>query len=354
MNQVSAAPDLLSDISALSSAMWTYTSLSAAFELGIVKELGAPIDGADLGRRLGLDPELTVDLLGVLVALGAVEVSGPRGSERYVATPEFELFGAGSLGRVTRAGIRSDHLQGAEALSCARAGNLSPGWDHLDPDVLVAQGETAGLFRLSAEHVLPALDGLREALERPGATFLDVGAGVGVISTELCLVYPEVVAECLEPNPQARRIGRQRVRAAGLEARIDFLADGVEGLEASDRYDLAIIPQPFFSDAAFEEGIARVRAALRPGGWLLVLALDVPDSNPVAAAASRVRARLWGGGAMSVDELIAMLDDAGFEDPRINPPVGGYRMFAARRGERLASSLDRDDASDRRTASVRA
>ena len=44
MNQVSAAPDLLSDISALSSAMWTYTSLSAAFELGIVKELGAPID----------------------------------------------------------------------------------------------------------------------------------------------------------------------------------------------------------------------------------------------------------------------------------------------------------------------
>jgi precorrin-6B methylase 2 len=354
MNQVSAAPDILSDISALSSSMWTYTSLSAAFELGIVKELGDPITAAELGRRLGLDVALTTDLLGVLVALGAVEASGPVDRERYVATPAFEMFRAGSLGRVTRAGIRSDHLQGAEALSCARAGTLSPGWDHLNPDVLVAQGETAGLFRLAAEHVLPSLEGLREALERPGATFLDVGAGVGVISTELCLVYPEVAAECLEPNPEARRIGRERVRAAGLEARIDFLADGVEALEASDRYDLAIIPQPFLSDDAFEEGIARVHAALRPGGWLLVLAIDVPDSNPVAAAASRVRARLWGGGAMAAGELIGMLDGAGFEDPRADPPVGGYRMFAARRGELLTVAIDREDAADSRTASVRA
>ena len=354
MNQVSAAPDILSDISALSSAMWTYTSLSAAFELGIVKELGDPITAADLGRRLGLDAELTIDLLGVLVALGAVEVSGPRDRERYVATPAFEMFRAGSLGRVTRAGIRSDHLQGAEALSCARAGTLSPGWDHLDPDVLVAQGETAGLFRLAAEHVLPALAGLRTALERPGAMFLDVGAGVGVISTELCLVYPEVAAECLEPNPEARRIGRGRVRAAGLEERIDFLADGVEGLDASDRYDLAIIPQPFLSAAAFEEGVARVHAALRPGGWLLVLTLDVPDSNPVAAAASRVRARLWGGGAMPADGLIGMLGGAGFEQPQANPPVGGYRMFTARRGEPVAAAIDREEAADCSTASVRA
>ena len=243
-------------------------------------------------------------------------------------------------------------LQGPLGLSGVQFGTWTGASVH-EVGQVVAAASPAGV-RLSAEHVLPALDGLREALERPGATFLDVGAGVGVISTELCLVYPEVAAECFEPNPQARRIGRQRVRAAGLEARIDFLADGVEGLDAIDRYDLAIIPQPFLSDQAFEDGIARIRAALRPGGWLLVLALDVPDANPVAAAASRVRARLWGGGAMSVDELIAMLDDAGFEDPRVNPPVGGYRMFAARRGERLASSLDRKDASDRRTASVRA
>ena len=172
--------------------------------------------------------------------------------------------------------------------------------------MLVAQGETAGLFRLSAEHVLPSLDGLREALERPGAMFLDVGAGVGVISSELCMVYPEVAAECLEPNAEARRIGRERVRAAGLGARISFLSHGVEELDAIRRYDLAIVPQPFLSPEAFAAGLSRVGRALRSGGWLLVLALDVSEADPVSAASSRVRARLWGGGAVSPGELLEL------------------------------------------------
>ena len=332
MNQVSAAPDILSNISALSSSMWAYTSLSAAFELGLVRQLGAPVTIAELSGRLDLDPDLVGDLLGVLVALGAVEVvSCTRGENAYVATPEFETFRAGSIGRVTRAGIRSDHLQTAGAVSCARSGELRPGWSHSDPDVLVAQGETAGLFRLSAEHVLPSLEGLREALERPGARFLDVGAGVGVISSELCMVYPEVSADCLEPNPEARRIGRERVRSAGLEQRIGFVPDGVEDLKAVGRYDLAIIPQPFLPPLAFDLGLERIRTALRPGGWMLVLALDVPVADPIAAAAARFRARLWGGGAVSVGELVAKLEGAGFDSPRADPPVGGYRMYAGRR-----------------------
>ncbi len=330
MNHVSREPDILDNISGLSSAMWTYTSLSACFELGIVEQLGEPVSRDELADRLDLDVELVADLLGVLLALGAVQRGTNGDGGRFVATPAFETFRAGALGRVTRAGMRSDHLQTADAHRRARAGALTPGWDHLDPDVLVAQGETAGLFRLSAEHVLPSLTGLREALERPGSTFLDVGAGVGVISSELCMVYPEVVAECLEPNPEARRIGRERVHAAGLAERISFLSHGVEDLDAVHRYDLAIIPQPFLSPEAFDAGVRNVGRALRRGGWLLVLALDVPDSDPVAAASSRVRARLWGGGAVSPGELIERLARIGFEGAHAHPPVGGYRMFAAR------------------------
>jgi SAM-dependent methyltransferase len=330
MNQVSREPDILDNISGLSTAMWTYTSLSACFELGIVRHLGQPISAADLAGRLDLDAGLVEDLLGVLVALGAVERGTNGDGGRFVATPAFETFRAGALGRVTRAGMRSDHLQTADAHRRARTGALAPGWDHLDPDVLVAQGETAGLFRLSAEHVLPSLTGLREALDRPGSIFLDVGAGVGVISSELCMVYPEVVAECLEPNPEARRIGRERVHAAGLAERISFLARGVEDLDAVRRYDLAIMPQPFLSPEAFDAGVRNVRRALRTGGWLLVLAIDVPDSDPVSAASSRVRARLWGGGAIGPGELIDRLARAGFEAANAHPPVGGYRMFAAR------------------------
>ena len=198
-----------------------------------------------------------------------------------------------------RAGVRSDQLQTAETFRQARAGTLAPGWEHLDPDVLLAQGETAGLFRLAAEHILPSLDGLRERLSLPGARFLDVGAGVGVLSSEVCLVYPEISADCLEPNAAAREIGRRRCHEAGLDERVEFIGGEVEQLDLVDEYDLALIPQPFLPPEAFARGIERVLQALRPGGWLLVLALDLPAAEPLATASRRVRARLWGGGAIA-------------------------------------------------------
>ena len=323
-----ARPDILTAVGELSSAAWAYAGLSAAFELGIVRALDEPATAEGLGARLGLDPELIADLLDVLVALGAVEL---RADGRFAALPDFEPFRSGSLSRVVRAGVRSDHLQTAEAFRRARDGSLEPGWAHRDPELLIAQGETAGLFRLAAEHVLPSLDGLAERLARPGARFLDVGAGVGVLSRELLLVYPEVSAVCVEPNATARALGRERFLEAGLEDRVEFVSHGVEDLGLTEAYDLALMPQPFFSPKAFETGLGNVLRSLRPGGWLVVLTLDLPDADPLATASRRVRGRLWGGGAVSCDEVVARLVAAGFEEGHAHPPVGDYRMLAARR-----------------------
>ena len=44
-----------------------------------------------------------------------------------------------------------------------------------------------------------------------------------------------------------------------------------------------------------------------------------------------MRARLWGGGAVAPDELVAQMEKAGYESASAHPPVGAYRMFAARR-----------------------
>lgn len=333
MAAFSTSPDVLSRIAELSNASWAYTALSAAFELGLVRALEEPATAAELGTRLDLDHELVGDLLGVLVALGAVDLVG----DRYAAAPAFEPFRSGSLARVMRAGVRSDHLQSAEAFRRARDGSLAPGWAHRDPDLLVAQGETAGLFRLAAEHVLPSLDGLAERLAEPGARFLDVGAGVGVLSRELCLVYPEVSAVCVEPNATARGLGRERCLEAGLEDRVEFHSHGIEELGCEpESYDLALIPQPFLAPDAFTAGLAQVRRALKPGGWLLVLALELPADEPLVAASRRVRARLWGGGAVNPDRLLEQIGAAGFEGLEAHPPVGAYRMFA---GQRSAAAV---------------
>ena len=326
----SSGPDIVSSLGELSSAAWAYTGVSMAFELGVVRALDEPSSAEEIAARLDLEPALVEDLLGVLAAIGAVERTGERG-DVYAATPAFGPFRSGSLARVMRAGIRSDQMQTAEAFRSARAGSLDPGWAHRDPDLLVAQGETAGLFRLAAEHVLPSLDGLRARLDRPGASFLDVGAGVGVLSREICLVYPEVEATCLEPNEAARALGRERCRESGLEGRIEFVSHEVGELEPGPRFDLALIPQPFLRPEAFADGIGHVRRALRPGGWLLVLALDLPEGEPLTAASRRVRARLWGGGALGCEDLLALLREDGFEDVRAQAPIGAYRMYAARR-----------------------
>ena len=45
----------------------------------------------------------------------------------------------------------------------------------------------------------------------------------------------------------------------------------------------------------------------------------------------RVRARLWGGGAIEPEELLRRFGEAGLEGGQAHPPVGAYRMYAARR-----------------------
>jgi SAM-dependent methyltransferase len=321
-----ASGDITEAIAELSSATWIYTGLSVALELGLAEHLDAPSSARSLADKLELDADLVAELLDVLVALGALD----RDGELYSPTSGFEPFRTGSLARVMRAGVRSDQLQSADAFARAQNGSLMPGWSHLDPDLLIAQGETAGLFRLVAEHLLPALDGLGERLGGESCRVLDVGAGVGVLSSELCRVYPELSAVCLEPNPTARAIGRRRCAHDGFDGRIDFRGGRIEELEAEDSFDLALLPQPFLPRAAFEEGLRRVGTALRPGGWLLVLALDGSEADELALAARRVRARLWGGGLIGTAEMTTLLTGAGFASVRAGAPVGAYRTFAAR------------------------
>ena len=175
--------------------------------------------------------------------------------------------------------------------------------------------------------------GCAESLERPGASFLDVGAGIGVISAELCAGLPG--GRCRMPGAQRRGApDRPRTvpepRASGRGSTSS--PHGVEELDAAERYDLAIVPQPFLSRSPstgrpgrVEAGAAAGRVAARAG------ARRARGRSAARSAASRVRARLWGGGAVGPPASCRPARPAGFDGARANPPVGGYRMFAGRR-----------------------
>jgi predicted O-methyltransferase YrrM len=328
--------DFAASVERLSNAAWAYAALATALEVGLIEQLAEPTDAGQLARSSGVDPDVIEDTLEVLEALGAIR----RSEGRIFPTPSFELFTSPSMAAVLQAEVRSDHLQTGDLIARAREGRIVNGWRHEDPAALVAQGETGRLFGLLAETVLPGLDGVAERLGRPDARFLDVGAGVGVIASEICRVYPEVSAVGLEPHETARRIGRERIAAAGLEERIELRGERIEELSERDSYDLAFLPQPFLPRTAVSAGLERIAAALRPGGWLIVLTLHLPDDDPLTSAARRFRARVWGGGAPDPAEVAAELQLGGFGPPRLDPPVGSFQTICARAAVGAAAAVD--------------
>lgn len=319
--------DFAANLEQLSNAAWLHAALATALELGLLELLTDPIRPEDLAARSGADPDLVDDVVAALVGLGAVE----RRDGFLEPSPSFQLLQSPAVAPVVRAAIRGDHIQTRNLLARVREGGDPVGWRLEDPVALTAQGETAGLIGLLMEALLPGLEGLGDRMQRPGARILDVGAGVGVVSAELCRLWPAATAVGLEPHRVARELGRSRIAAAGFDDRIELRARRLEELADLAAYDLAFIPQPFLPAEALEIGLPRVQRALRPGGWLLALIDDLPADEPLTAAARRFRARVWGGGATSPEELGQALQAAGFEAARASGPIGSFRAVCARR-----------------------
>lgn len=319
--------DFAANLEELSNAAWLHAAVGTALELGLLELLAEPITPGDLAARSGADPELLEDVVAALAELGAVE----HQDGLLTPSPSFQLLSSPAVAPVVRAAIRGDHIQTRNLLARVREGDDPVGWRLEDPVALTAQGETAGLIGLLVEALLPGLDGLADRMRRPGARILDVGAGVGVVSAELCRLWPAATAVGLEPHRAAREVGSSRIAAAGLGERIELRSRRLEELGELTAYDLAFIPQPFLPASALEVGLPRVQRALRPGGWLLVLIDDLPPDEPLTVAARRFRARVWGGGSTSPEDLGRALEAAGFETARASGPVGSFRAVCARR-----------------------
>lgn len=326
--------DFATNLRRISNAAWAYAAVATALELGLLERLREPVVEAELASACGIDAGLCSDLVEALIALGAVRRNG--GS--LEPEPCFELLWGPSSARVLRGEIRGDHLQITALLDEAREGRGPAGWRHEDPVTLTAQGETGRLFGLMLEALLPGLEGLDSRLREPGCRLLDVGAGVGVVSTEVCTAWPEVSAVGLEPHRTARELARSRIAADGLAGRIELRDQRLEDLDEERAYDLAFLPQPFLEAPALVGGLPRLWRALRPGGWLILLTHSREDADPLGAAAQRFRARAWGGEAAASEELRSLLAGAGFEASRLDHPVGSFRTICARRPERRPPS----------------
>ncbi|HEX6507372.1 MAG TPA: class I SAM-dependent methyltransferase, partial [Chloroflexota bacterium] len=297
---------------------WAFSALAAALETGLIKALSSSRSAEEAAASVGIAPDIAKALLDVLASVDLVE----HDQGHYVAAPGLIDFVYGAGRESAAAWLCSNYLQSRQMVDDARDGELRPDWGHTDPTILEAQGRSGlALTRMLATKVFPMVPDLEARLRAPGGAFLDIGMGVGVNCIELCRIYPHLRAVGLEPGATQAAEARRSIAEAGLENRIEVRSQHVEDLTDRETYDLAFFPQVFMPVEVLDVGAPKVRDALRPGGWIMLLAFDAPGDN-LHSAIARLMNVLWGGGSVTPDDVAATLLSAGFEQVQVGGNSG--------------------------------
>jgi SAM-dependent methyltransferase len=302
----------------LAGATWTLAALALALETGLLDEIGEPATSPAIARRIDLPAPLVKAVLDVLGTIGFVRQEGPA----YLAEPGLASSLEGPSRDLIKAEIRSNLLQPLHLFETARRRNIRLGWCHEDREILQAQGtRSRAVVEAYISHVFPQLPGLVKTLQGPRPTFLDVGSGVAEIAIEMCRRFPTLQAVGLDPLEPAMALAELNVRGAGLEDRIDLRRGRVEDLDEDAFFDLAQVPILFLTEDALTKGLAGLHKALRPGGWVVLQVLGLPGTElpPVL----RLMCVLCGSEGYSPEHAANMLEDAGYEEVAIFPPLPG-------------------------------
>jgi len=201
-------------------------------------------------------------------------------------------------------------LRGAPGEQIHAADPGDPAWRRY----VVGQYELA---RLSAPEVARRL-----ALPPAPRSLLDVGGAHGEFSRALCARHPGLHATVLD-LPGAVAVGRELVR----DPRVAFRAGDAREAELGGPHDAVLLFNVLhhLEPGAAQDLLARVHAALRPGGTLAVLEL-LGGRRPGSAAHLALFFHLTSGAATYPPEQLAQwLARAGFTPPR---PVTVRRLPA--------------------------
>jgi SAM-dependent methyltransferase len=205
------------------------------------------------------------------------------------------------------------------------------GWAAYDDATLLAQGRSSSLGgRMLATVAVGSLAGLAERFDR-GGRFLDVGTGVGELGAAFADSLPTATVVGLDVLERAVDLARGMIRDRNLEVRFEVRLQAVEDLDETDRYDLAWIPAPFIPRAAFTAGLAKIRAALSPGGWVVVGAGRL-DGDELGVSVTRWQTQLAGGTPLTAADATTILTTAGFVNVAAIPtPVGAPALYCGQR-----------------------
>jgi precorrin-6B methylase 2 len=303
----------------LSRHAWALSALGVAAQRGLFARLvEAPATAVELADAGSLDLTTTHAILDVVIALGLAS----KDAEHVALDDGLRAY----LGEVGAATVGHDAISTlaaafaplrASAQTTGQAGSTSPttigGWPADDRVVARAQGKLSESTAPLMAKLFDRLPGLRERLDRPGASMLDVGAGAAGLCVALARSFPELRVIGIEPSAEALAEARSVVASAGLGRRIALRQQLGEDMDDDGLHTAAWVAQMFVPDAAIEAVWRATLRALELGGVLITVAI-ARTGDDFFSAITRWRNAGWGGGVRTAEVVVAQLEAAGFVD----------------------------------------
>jgi SAM-dependent methyltransferase len=332
---------LLTERSAPDPFLDTFTALVAARAVTTAVMLGvfdalheAPATPAELAERLGLDPLGAETLLTALTALGYVEGDGERA--RNSETAQRLLVSSSPESIATFIGHQGElHWRVLDLLpEAVRDGRAYALHEERHDDAASWDAYIRGLFEISR----PEHDGNAAlvAVESP-ERLVDVAGGHGGFAMAMCRRHPGLRATVLDLPPSAA-VGRKIVAEQGFADRVDFREGDVFELGLGENLDVVSIFNLIhhLPEERDRELIAMARAALRPGGALVIGDSARPEPGGRMSAHGAVSSLLFYAWSHSRNfapsEVSAWMREAGFEDVEVHRNVRSlWRMVVTGR-----------------------
>jgi SAM-dependent methyltransferase len=197
------------------------------------------------------------------------------------------------------------------------------GWAEHSDETLRMQGQASGAAAgMFAHFLLPHFGDLAQRLATPGARMIDVGTGIGALAVGFATQFPHLDVTGIDVLDRALDLARETVAEAGLADRVHVRRQDVADLDEPAGYDLAWLPAPFVPRPALEAGIARLAAALRPGGMLMI-GHGRFDGTELDNALTRFKTVSFGGTPLDAPSAQALLRDAGMASVSTVPTPPG-------------------------------
>ncbi|HKE98796.1 MAG TPA: class I SAM-dependent methyltransferase [Actinomycetes bacterium] len=245
--------------------------------LGLYEALrGQPATAGELAARAGVDGRYAREWLEQQAVAGLLDADGeadgdrrryalPGGHAQVLLDPDDPSYAGaaalwlGSLARIL-----------PRVPAAYRSGEGIPYADYGQDCREAIARFNRPLFANELPGWLAAMPGVRARLEAPSARVLDVACGEGWSSIALARAFPGVTVDGVDSDEASIAQARENAAAAGLAGRAGFrVADAAE-LAGGGGYDAAFVFEALHDMARPVEALRALRAALAPGGSLVV------------------------------------------------------------------------------------